>query len=279
MALVIMHRGGIGEALAAAGPIEGRPIDAEGLARVIPSSLTQSPEERLNVYRQAYWIRLVECLREEYPVLAATLGTEVFDPLAADYLSLYPSTRYTLGALGRHFADYLDQSRGEDQQVPGGPEADFVGRFLVDLARYEWLCNEVFDGPGNERAGPGIHGLDEQSVQSFASARLKPTPSLRVASFAFAVHRFHAAVRRGEHPSRPEPAPTWLAVLRRNYVVRRVELEANEYRLLVQVLAGLTVEEAIARGFPSDSREPDLAIRQWFEKWAGEGFFVGIQSV
>ncbi|HLJ10897.1 MAG TPA: DNA-binding domain-containing protein, partial [Planctomycetaceae bacterium] len=86
-------------------------IVPEQALRVVTRSRALSALERLEIYNRAYFARLLECLREEYSVLAAALGSDLFDEFAVAYLSAHPPESYTLGKLGAKFAEYLSQSR------------------------------------------------------------------------------------------------------------------------------------------------------------------------
>src|SRR5258708_35048304 len=83
----------------------------EQAERIVMRSRTLSALERLKIYNQAYFARLLECLRHEYSVLATALGEELFDAFAVGYLELYPSTSYTLEFLGADFPEYLAATR------------------------------------------------------------------------------------------------------------------------------------------------------------------------
>ena len=67
--------------------------------------------DRLAIYGSAYYLRLLECMREEFPATAHALGEETFDGFAAAYLQQYPSRSYTLCQLGTHFARFLVETR------------------------------------------------------------------------------------------------------------------------------------------------------------------------
>ena len=119
--------------------------------------------------------RLLECLREEFPVLKHALTEEVFDTFAVGYLQHYPSRSYTLFDLGKNFPQYLaDTSPSDDME--DGPLASWPD-FLIDLATLEWTFNEVFDGPGAEGAplldGEALRGM---SVDQMLDARFQCAP-------------------------------------------------------------------------------------------------------
>src|SRR5690606_4793889 len=94
--------------------------------------------------------------------------------------------------------------------------------FLIDLARLERLYSDVFDGPGIERMEP-LRGetLAVIPLELWSEVRLVAAPCLRLAYFDFPVHEFATSVRLAIEREIPGPSPTWLAVSRANYIVRR----------------------------------------------------------
>ena len=88
--------------------------------RIVTRSQSLTSTERLQIYANAYFARLFECLHEEFPALLHALGEETFDAFAFGYLQQYPSRSYTLAELGRNFAAYLAEVR------PRGEQNDFA---------------------------------------------------------------------------------------------------------------------------------------------------------
>jgi hypothetical protein len=279
MQAVLMHPSGVEEGIAsdeARRVIDVGPDEAEA---VVTRSRAQSAVERLSIYSYAYYARLLECLREEFPVLMHALTQEVFDSFAVGYLQAYPSRSYTLLQLGANFPRYLTETRpedGEDNDLP----ADWPD-FLIDLATLELTFNEVFDGPGVERESP----LDPELLRAipaerFYESRLVGASCLRLLPLRYPVHRYFTAVRRHEDPEPPAAAETYLAVTRQHYVVRHYELSPPAYHLLRALLAGESVGRAIGRTV--EETNPDLNrfpndLRTWFRDWAAESFFRAIQ--
>src|SRR4029077_6323955 len=150
------------------------------LEAVIGRSRNLTAAERLGVCANASHARLLECLAAFFPLLQKTLGEEVFDGFAFEYLQHYPSKSYTLDRLGESFARFLEETRPEPEE---GEEPGALGwpDFLIDLTLFEWNLNKVFDGPGVE----GATLLTAEALQSFpaerfAEARLVPVPCLRL---------------------------------------------------------------------------------------------------
>jgi len=243
--------------------------------RVLTRSKALSAIDRLAIYGYAYFARLLDCLREEYPVLKKALGDELFDAFAAGYLQHYPSRSYTLFDLGTQFPQFLRDTRPAlDIADSGADWADFI----IDLATLELAFNEVFDGPGIE----GERLLDQAAIMAvphdrLPDSRLIPAPCLRVLALQFPVHKYLTAIRRGEEPIIPEPAETFLAVTRRDFIVRHFELSTPSYAVLSAILKGQTLGEALCEGVSrSGSTEIEETLAGWFFDWAAQGFFVGI---
>src|SRR6266542_825792 len=122
--------------LTAAGDTE----PAWAIDAVIEPSRLRTPAERLSVYQNAYVARLVECLQAEFPAVRHAVGDDTFFQFAVAHLQRRPPDSYTLGELGRDFAETLSSLR----PVRESAEPDFAD-FLVQLAEYERTVSEAFD--------------------------------------------------------------------------------------------------------------------------------------
>ncbi|PHQ80937.1 MAG: hypothetical protein COB66_03600 [Coxiella sp. (in: Bacteria)] len=85
---------------------------------------------RLQVYRSAYYLRLIEALEDDYPRLAERMGRREFGGLVHDYLEVFPSNSYSLRDLGRHMPVFMSK------------HGDYPSE-LVALAEFEWAMVEV----------------------------------------------------------------------------------------------------------------------------------------
>jgi hypothetical protein len=251
---------------------DGPLADAAAVERLLTRSRQLTAAERLAIYHNAYHIRLLECLREEFPVLRQALSDDTFDTFAYGYLRTYPSRSYTLTRLGTRFAQFLEESCPQE-------DAEWA-TFIIDLAVLEWTFSDVFDGPGVE--GQPVFdaaALGTLAAEEWLQTRLTPVPCLRLLCLRSPVQEYYAAVRKGEEPPPPESANVFLAVTRRDYVVRHLPLQPTEFALLYALLAGRTVGEALAEIGPhlaSDARVAAL-VPGWFQRWAAEGFFLAAQ--
>lgn len=264
---VITDPGGVAAGLASeAARREFAIANAAELAALVAPGPRQSPAERIGVYANAYFARLVGCLKELFPATAAALGDEVFAPFAADYLTRHPSQSYTLARLGDRFPEYLAQTR-----PPRESSAPDWADLLVDIARLELAIQEVFDGPGPEELPAARwEELSPLPFSTLARLQLTPNPSLRLVTFRFPLHDYFADLRAQRSAEPPPAATSTLALWRRNFLVRRLPLGTRSAALLGAILAGGRLEAVLG----AQAVAPD-ELAEWFQTWAAAGFFVG----
>ena len=132
MQAMVLHTGTAEEALRS--PKASRQIPASRMP-VLPSK-TLTALERVDVYREMYWMRMREALSIDYPELQRFLGNVRFDQLCDAYVQECPSHSYTLNRLGDHLPRFLAE---------GGFDGLKRRAFDTDLARLELMMTEVFD--------------------------------------------------------------------------------------------------------------------------------------
>jgi hypothetical protein len=268
MLAMISDPRGVAAALQAQAVPPSLAVRSDQLAQVILPGPAQSPLERLEVYRHAYFARLLEVLRNLFPCLRYAVGDAVFDTWMVGYVQAYPPSSYTLSRLADRLPDYLDATRPADW-----------GRFVVELAHLERAIDRVFEGPGPE-------GLPPLTLPDRLSGnlRLSLAPGTELHAFAFPVSRYYTEFRQGGQPTWPVEERQWVVLTRRDYVVRRYELSEPQFAVLRALSAGQPLEEALAAGVAayecgSGELPADLPaqVHRWFAFWAGQGLFVAAQ--
>ncbi len=285
MQAVISHPGGISQGLATDEARQNLDVEPSNIESVVTRSSKLSAIERLGVYGNAYFARLIGCMEEDFPATRNAVGEQAFTGFAVSFLEKYPSTSYSLGDLHRRFSSFLQESRPETQFAEPRPP-DWVD-FVIDLAALESTYCDVFDGPGEEQQSLLTpERLSQIDPEQWMAARLQTAESLKLLHFRFPVQIYASAVRKGETASMPAAHETWLAVHRRDYVVRRRPLSSRQFRLLNALQRGLTVSEAIAQSFAAADAETfndqtlDALGQQMqtdFREWAIEGYFRSVE--
>ena len=253
------------------------------LEQVILRSKSLTARERLSIYANAYYARLVECLGECFPIFKKALGEEVFSGFALEYLQRYPSQSYTLDRLGDHFSRFLQETRPDRSDDGCRPVETSWSDFLFDLATLEWTITQVFDGPGVEHERVlAPDDLQALPAERFAEAQLIPVVCLRLLTFRYPVNAYYTAARRAEENEQvpiPRASAEHVAITRRDYIVRRHTLTAPQRALLKALQTGGTVAEAISAAAEISPMEDDqLAdeLQSCFRFWAAECFFQAL---
>ncbi|MCA9073355.1 MAG: putative DNA-binding domain-containing protein [Planctomycetaceae bacterium] len=277
MQSVISHPEGVVAGVQSTEAQQQIPVSPDAIAEVVTRSQSLTSLERLQVYGNAYYARLVECLKGEFPAVAHAVGRETFDVLAMGYLQSYPSRSYTLGQLGANFPRFL----AEIPLTTLTNQSEEFAAFLIDLATLERLYSEVFDGPGSEDQPPlSPEELQQIPPEAWPGVRLVPVPSLRLASFRFPVHEYITAVHHEGQAIVPVAGETHLAINRREFVVRRLRLDSVPFALLSHLIEGLPLGGAIAQAL--DDTETDFeklaaSLQTWFQEWATGQFFAWVE--
>ncbi|WP_206956584.1 HvfC/BufC N-terminal domain-containing protein [Trinickia acidisoli] len=182
--------------------------------------------QRLEIYVVSYRMRLIECLRAEFPVLRRFVGDQVFDLFAGAYLGAKPPSSYTLFDLGAGFADFLEAARPQPNDGRGTLEA-----LPASLARLERAFAEVERAPGIEGGERSLFPAPFDIVLLHA-LRLRAPASLRLLRLDFDFSSLIAAVAADQPFSNPAAGDTHVAVARSHYRVRLHRLEPWSFSFL-----------------------------------------------
>ncbi len=141
----------------------------EGDDAVLAELLDSSKEKRdilLGVYRNAYVLRLVEFLTNDYEKLRTLLGDDQFDAMARAYIKANPSHTRNARWFGRHLPGFLAAS---------APYSDTPA--LADLAALEMALNDVFDA--QDAPALAMEDLASLPGEDWAGLTFTPHPAVR----------------------------------------------------------------------------------------------------
>jgi len=122
-------------------------------------------DSQLDIYADAYVMRLAEALRSNYPAVQRALGDEDFDLMARDYLHLHPSAHASIRWLGDSLARFL-RDREPYRQVLA----------LSELAFFEWAIRHTLDAADADRLT--VDSLLSVKVQQWGDLRFDLHPSV-----------------------------------------------------------------------------------------------------
>ena len=238
---------------------------ADGVEAVVLPSASRSAAERIGVYADMYWLRLLDVLEQDFPAVRALLGSDAFHRRMRAYLAACPSTHYSLNALGARLPAWL-------RQLPDG-ELEHRA-FAAELAELERAIQEVFDAP---EAVP-LEPADVEAVPpgDWAEARLELLPALRLLAFEHPVNAWFQAFKDGRPGPVPAPVASHAMVFRHDDRVWRADLTREQHAVLAALADGDTLAGALASAAAGD--EAALAeVGAWFRRWGALGLFVAIR--
>jgi hypothetical protein len=237
----------------------------EGLERVLRGDARLTAVERLDIYANMYFFRLLDLLREDYEALLACLGDQGFYRFVAEYLEARPSLHPSVRNVGERLPAFLaEHALGRERP------------WLAELAALERTRLELFDGP--DAAPLTLDELRPLAPEAFVSLPLPLVPSHRVVEVGWSVDEVWAEVEaglaEGATPAPPvalEP-PRALLVWRQGIAVYHRPLERLERQALARAAAGApfgAVCDLVAEQLPLDEAGP--AAFQLLARWVGDG--------
>jgi len=190
-------------------------------------------KQRLDVYAQAYRLRLLDVLRNDYPVLLTHLGATKFEALGHSYIEAYPSDTPSVRWFGRHLAAHLRVIKPRQGA-------------LADLAAFEWSQGEVFDAP--DAPVLKLEAMAHIAAEAWGEMRVILHPAARVLTLSSnAPALVSAQLKARPFPRIKTVAPQNWLLWRRDYIIHWRALGIEESTAIEAVRADLGFGEICER--------------------------------
>ena len=183
--------------------------------------------DRLQVYRNNFFISLRQALADVYPVVRRLVGEEFFNQLARRFVREYPSRPGNLHEFGREFARFLEN-------LPDLSELPY----LPDVAALEWALHEVF------HEADGVP-FDWATVTDPENVKVHLHPAARLIASRYPILAIWEA-NQAEDPELVDldAGSEWLIVFRNDLERQILRLTPGEFALLGALAQGMTLGEA-----------------------------------
>lgn len=239
--------------------------------------------ERLEIYNQQYWWRLLGCFNDDFRGVRAVLGERKFERLAVAYLETHGSTSWSLRDLGQHLPAFLKK-----HPALTAPHSQLA----QEMAQVEWAKIVAFDTGA-------LPTIDPQKLakRDPAKLRIKLQPCVTLVRLRFPIDQLlkklrdtspetasvsnavSASGRRTIRALRAKASdePIFLAVHRVDFSVYYKRLDPEAFKLLTALRAGSTLADACARGFTRSKLRGDTAaakVAEWFNIWTRLGWLA-----
>jgi hypothetical protein len=247
---------------------DGRSVKREADGLIKPNRKLTSLE-RLEIYHQQYWLRILSAITEDFPGLQAIVGPRKFGRLIRAYLFDCPSMSFTLRNLGSQLEIWLLRNRY------------LIAPFdalALDMVRLEWAHVEAFDSG----AAPPV-SLEEITNEG-ENLTISLQPYIRLLKLDHAADDLLLEVRALDGAPMPRKRiryyaarqrEIYLAAHRVNGSVYYKELQREAYDALTALSLGKALEEAITSTFEKSRLASDKQIeliQDWFSTWSELGW-------
>ena len=146
---------------------------APAFVRLVRGYDDNDRKTRIGVYADAYFLRLRDVLREDFPRVAALLGDR-FDEVVKGYLEAFPSRWPSVRHLGHALSEFLRHRTD-------------TPKCLADLAELEWARIEVFDAPDAECAT--IEDFITVPADAWPTLHFSTIPAIKILRAQYPVQR------------------------------------------------------------------------------------------
>lgn len=249
------------------GPL-GNNLAAEASALVVPSARGMSPVERLEVYRDQFWLRHLHNLADDFPTLAWAIGgAGAFAVLATEYLRARPPSTWDLQRLGASLPEFVlgHERLGRDEVA-------------CDAARLDWAFMEIFDAPDAPAFNPRV--LATTPEDAWPEARVHLRPALRTLALGSPLTVVRDALEAaGDGVERPGPSATHVVVWRdAAYFSQSAVIEWAPFALLERLSRGEALGAACEAVALESGDEAGVAnhVGAWFQDWVQRGWLSGV---
>ncbi len=141
--------------------------DGAGILTEIVNDAALSAQQRLAVYHEGYYLRLIEILENDFVVLARLLGEESFSQMARAYIHDFPSQYRNIQYVGCRLSEFLARSPVYHEHS-----------LWRELATFEWALEEA--RIGEQATSVSIAQLAELAPDAWGELSFVLHPTLKV---------------------------------------------------------------------------------------------------
>ncbi|MBT9613631.1 MAG: putative DNA-binding domain-containing protein [Burkholderiales bacterium] len=226
-----------------------------------------SVDHRLNIYHNAYRVRLLENLRDAYEKTWTYLGDDTFDASALAFIEANPPQHRNLRWHGAEFPQFLANQFPRDTDI-------------AELALIDWQLRHAFDGPNATPVQPAeLAGL---SPEDWENVGFQFAPTLFIAPLRYNTVSIWHALDQEQVPPTAEalPEPSWLLIWRKGWQPHFRTIQAVEQAALAQMQGGASFAEvcaALSQQF-SDQEAATVAA-EGLRTWLQDELIVGLTGL
>lgn len=254
----------------------GKPMVEEACEYIAPSP-TLRPAQRIQLYNQQYWWRLLSTMHDIYPLVTRLFGYHDFNQrLIIPFLVKYPSNHWSLSYLGARFPLWVEEEYHEEDR-----------ELVLNAAKIDWAYNDCFIAAQK----PTLDGLNLQE-EELLTLPLQLQPYVHLFELPYDLFHFRIDFIKQEpeywvEHDFPElkrlPSGEMLHfVMYRNPSNQTIveTIGANEYQLLKHFKTGSTVDllcQWLEHQEGSLVEDASQNLNLWFQRWTALRFLTSAE--
>lgn len=242
--------------------------------KFVTRSQTLLPHERMQIYCQSYWTRLLDTLEDAYPLVASLFGRFEFRKLLAiPYFLATPANHWDLNLLGASFVTYLENTYHEKDRP-----------FVLQSAKVDLALQECFFSKTSPHIDTSC--LTEEELSNLLQKTLSLQPYIHCFELPYDLFSYREAFLKEdvdywlEHDfPKLEKSATYFFVIFRNDALKVSweKISQAEYLLLTAIKAGKSIEEACELLESAGEQIYQQALENiisWIQKWLSNSWLI-----
>lgn len=244
----------------------GQPMEIEAADFIAPSP-TLRPAQRIQLYNQQYWWRLLNTMQEAFPLVTRLFGFYDFNrTIAVPYLVKYPPRHWSLSLIGDRLSQWAeDNYTAEDKTL------------VLDAIKLDWSFNYCFIAP--ELPSLSTEQSSTIDPNNLLKKKVYTQPHLHLFSFDADMFQFRAEFLKHppdywmdhDFPELKHGKVNFYCLFRTlNNDISWKEITEVEYQLLRLFRTGTSIEKACNWLENQESSLCDMAMQNlhlWFQEW------------
>jgi hypothetical protein len=244
----------------------GRLIEDEAQEYIVPSPTLQ-PAERIQIYNQQFWWRILNSLHESFPLVTRLFGYKDFnEKIGIPYIQKNLPNHWSLSFLGDRLLDWAEKEYNEGDR-----------KLVLDSVRVDWAYNYSFMAAHYPPLGAGESNIAE--LETLMKRKVFLQPHLSLFELDYDLFRFRKDFLEfdpdywlvNDFPKLNKGRPYYFVFYRshENHLISE-EITKAEHRLLQKFETGNTIEHAVNWLVKQEKQLKEEAsdfLHLWLQKW------------
>lgn len=246
---------------------------AEEASRYVVPSPTLNPHQRMQIYNQQYWWRLLKAMHENFPLVTRLFGYHAFnETIGIPYLLKYPPTHWSLNVLGERLPQWIKKEYK-------APDKKLIQN-AVDL---DWAFTASFTNP--QKASLDLN-LASQNLEQLLSYTFYLQSHLFLFKWDYDLFKFREEFLKqdvdywidNDFPTLPKEKTYHFVLYRtvKNHIGWK-EISLAEFILLERLQKGSNIENACEALEKQDTSVYEYAaqhLQSWIQEWVQRGWLT-----